>query len=155
EGVYGSRNEIVNTSVCHLPQEIGKCLAYVPRWAFDPANGRCVQFIYGGCGGNENNFKTKEDCEERCRAAIPSAKPADENDTLDPICRLPQEVGPCQALIPRWAYDASQRRCIEFSYGGCRGNANNFNSKEACEAKCGANSCLRYSVLTGRYYLIK
>lgn len=26
----------------------------------------CVEFIYGGCAGNSNNFETKEDCEEKC-----------------------------------------------------------------------------------------
>jgi hypothetical protein len=24
------------------------------------------EFIYAGCGGNENNFRSKEECEQRC-----------------------------------------------------------------------------------------
>lgn len=26
----------------------------------------CVEFIYGGCAGNSNNFESKEDCELKC-----------------------------------------------------------------------------------------
>jgi hypothetical protein len=32
---------------------------------------KCGKFIYGGCGGNENNFATLEDCHKRCRPNIP------------------------------------------------------------------------------------
>ncbi|KAL5112326.1 Histone acetyltransferase KAT5 [Taenia crassiceps] len=32
----------------------------------DGSESECVQFTYGGCGGNANNFETKEACEERC-----------------------------------------------------------------------------------------
>lgn len=59
-------NEAVNVSVCSLPREQGNCLAYIERWGFDTASKRCVQFIYGGCGGNGNNFETKAACEQRC-----------------------------------------------------------------------------------------
>lgn len=65
------------------------------------------------------------------------AKPANANDALDPVCRLPQEVGPCRAYMKRWSYNLSKAECVEFNYGGCRGNANNFETKEACETKCG------------------
>lgn len=62
---------------------------------------------------------------------------------MDPICRLLPDVGPCRASQPRWFYDTSSRKCEEFIYGGCRGNENNFATKEACEAKCG-----------GQFYII-
>ena len=34
-------------------------------------------------------------------------------------------------------YNAQQRRCVGFSYGGCEGNANRFPSVEMCERQCG------------------
>ena len=41
-------------------------MAIVPRWYFDPTLGRCLQFEYGGCKGNENNFATERECHHRC-----------------------------------------------------------------------------------------
>ena len=29
-------------------------------------SGVCEEFIYGGCGGNENNFETLEECNQQC-----------------------------------------------------------------------------------------
>nr|CUU98547.1 hypothetical transcript [Hymenolepis microstoma] len=59
-------------------------------------------------------------------SALSSAKPALKNDVLDPVCRLSPDVDPCKALVPGWVFDASQGRCIEFSYGGCRAMTTNF-----------------------------
>ncbi|VDM21945.1 unnamed protein product [Hydatigera taeniaeformis] len=127
----------VDTTLCHLPHDPGNCYAHIQRWAFDANSGQCVQFIYGGCGGNANNFETKEACERRCLANIPLARPATGDDGLpDAVCSLPAEVGPCRGALKRWYYDVSKGQCTEFVYGGCRGNANNFESKEACEARC-------------------
>ena len=58
-------------------------------------------------------------------------------ESPDDTCKLPQVTGPCRGYIRRWSYDASKGSCVEFIYGGCGGNANNFESKDACEAKCG------------------
>lgn len=52
------------------------------------------------------------------------------------ICRLPPEVGPCDALLKRWYYNPQTRRCETFNYGGCRGNANNFKTVEECQRRC-------------------
>ena len=54
------------TDTCALPVEAGPCAAAIPRWAFDPAAGECVQFVYGGCGGNPNNFETRAACAAQC-----------------------------------------------------------------------------------------
>ncbi|XP_055386335.1 thrombin inhibitor hemalin-like [Condylostylus longicornis] len=52
--------------VCALPVNLGTCRAKVPRFYFNLRRKRCEIFYYGGCGGNLNNFKTLEECEEIC-----------------------------------------------------------------------------------------
>lgn len=51
-------------------------------------------------------------------------------------CLLPPEVGPCRARIPSFYYDRYTQSCRQFLYGGCEGNANNFESREACDQAC-------------------
>lgn len=53
------------------------------------------------------------------------------------VCQLEIDSGPCRASIIRYGYDAEKGQCIQFIYGGCQGNANNFESMAECEAKCG------------------
>ncbi|XP_007907385.1 WAP, Kazal, immunoglobulin, Kunitz and NTR domain-containing protein 2 [Callorhinchus milii] len=57
-------NEPVN--ICTLPALQGPCKAWEPRWAYNSLMRQCQSFIYGGCGGNENNFESRETCEEIC-----------------------------------------------------------------------------------------
>jgi hypothetical protein len=52
------------------------------------------------------------------------------------LCRLPMVVGPCEAAIQRFWHDPATGVCVPFVYGGCEGNANNFDSLEACQAAC-------------------
>ncbi|XP_058534238.1 tissue factor pathway inhibitor 2 isoform X1 [Ochotona princeps] len=52
------------------------------------------------------------------------------------ICLLPPKVGRCRARIPRYYYDRRTQNCNLFYYGGCDGNANNFNSWEECHEAC-------------------
>ena len=53
-------------AVCQMPAVTGPCKGAFNRWAFDPTAGKCVQFSYGGCGGNKNNFVSEEDCTAAC-----------------------------------------------------------------------------------------
>lgn len=55
---------------------------------------------------------------------------------LAEVCTLEPETGPCRASIPRWHFDADQKKCIRFIYGGCAGNRNNFDSEDYCMAVC-------------------
>ncbi|XP_054613084.1 WAP, Kazal, immunoglobulin, Kunitz and NTR domain-containing protein 2 [Dunckerocampus dactyliophorus] len=54
------------SSPCDLPSLQGPCKAYEPRWAYSSSLQQCQSFIYGGCAGNDNNFESKETCEEMC-----------------------------------------------------------------------------------------
>lgn len=50
------------------------------------------------------------------------------------FCTLPDDPGRCRAAIRRWRWDSEAGRCVEFVWGGCDGNANRFETSEACEA---------------------
>lgn len=52
------------------------------------------------------------------------------------FCLAAAKVGPCRAAFTRWRYDAASGACQTFTYGGCKGNYNNFLSKAACQAAC-------------------
>lgn len=35
-------------------------------WYYDASSATCVQFVYAGCGGNNNRFETELDCRAAC-----------------------------------------------------------------------------------------
>ncbi|WP_437325555.1 BPTI/Kunitz domain-containing protein [Sorangium sp. So ce381] len=51
-------------------------------------------------------------------------------------CTLPQDIGPCDGAIPRYWHDPRTGVCVPFSYGGCEGNENRFESLEQCQEAC-------------------
>ncbi|XP_071088299.1 uncharacterized protein [Haliotis cracherodii] len=51
---------------CTLPKIVGTCRAAFPRYYFNVETMECGRFIYGGCDGNSNNFKTFEECQRYC-----------------------------------------------------------------------------------------
>lgn len=53
-------------SICSLPTVSGLCDAYFPRFSYHPDTNKCTQFIYGGCGANQNNFLTEKECNNAC-----------------------------------------------------------------------------------------
>jgi hypothetical protein len=60
-------------SPCGLPPAAGECRASVPRWFWSGAGGGCEAFMYGGCGGNANNFPDAAACEAACKPRAPLA----------------------------------------------------------------------------------
>ena len=71
---------------CTLPPESGECDAAFPRWYFDAATGECAEFLWGGCGGNANNFETREACQATCGAAVPPPPPPCADADADGLC---------------------------------------------------------------------
>lgn len=49
-------------SDCSSSPETGMCKGYFPRWYYDTGAKRCQKFIYGGCGGNGNQYSTEMEC---------------------------------------------------------------------------------------------
>ncbi|XP_058885640.1 amyloid-beta precursor protein-like [Acipenser ruthenus] len=80
--------EEVVREVCSEEAVTGPCRAMLPRWYFDLVSGQCVQFIYGGCGGNRNNFETQEYCLSVCGSVLPTTA-ASTPDAVDKYLETP------------------------------------------------------------------
>ncbi|MBN3303965.1 WFKN protein, partial [Amia calva] len=52
--------------VCSLPAVQGPCKTWEARWAYNPLMKHCQAFAYGGCQGNANSFRSREECEGNC-----------------------------------------------------------------------------------------
>ena len=69
-------NPTTNSDPCLLPKEIGFCEPSdsgqpITRFFFDNEQSKkCQAFTFMGCGGNENNFITKHECQAVCQSSI-------------------------------------------------------------------------------------
>ncbi|KAM4026395.1 WAP, Kazal, immunoglobulin, Kunitz and NTR domain-containing protein 1 [Anomaloglossus baeobatrachus] len=115
----------VHPSECLKPPDHRDCQELrVLRWFYDSQTGDCQTFYNKGCPGGTNVFQTYEECRLSCQPRPPD------------LCTLPPVRGPCKALQWRWAYSPLMRQCFSFIYGGCNGNQNNFESRQACDDRC-------------------
>ena len=153
----------MSADVCILPRVVGPCSGSFRQWYYDSARDSCYEFDYGGCQGNPNRFNNAHECQQRCQRVrapptttttespyyprAPDREREDdyerERDRYPPpqqgdMCGLSVDPGPCRASIPAWYYNRETYRCEAFSYGGCDGNANRFQSEEQCERQCGS-----------------
>ncbi|RLU15132.1 hypothetical protein DMN91_013019 [Ooceraea biroi] len=127
----------IEQDICLLPALMGDCHNYTQRWYYDSYEQQCRKFYYGGCGANENNFLTQQDCVNRCETAVTTPPPLRHLEFRTEFCFLPDEHGPCSENQIKWFYDSRDGVCKQFYYGGCQSNGNNFNRREECEYRCG------------------
>lgn len=52
-------------------------------------------------------------------------------------CNLTAIPGPCHGIYPRWFFNSASRHCQLFSYSGCGGNSNRFETLKGCTNACG------------------
>ncbi|KAJ6651565.1 hypothetical protein lerEdw1_020838, partial [Lerista edwardsae] len=122
DSVALSASEALSPSSTLVPEHPGVCLKKKVVQTFAPCNDTCAD--------DRDCPLAQKCCFTGCRRSC-----------LDPVrrelCQLPPETGPCKMNIKRYYYSPAQKKCREFTYGGCRGNSNNFKTKEACEEACG------------------
>lgn len=52
---------------CTEPPLTGGCRHSNTKWYYNPVIQDCARFNFGGCGGNDNRFDSKENCMTMCR----------------------------------------------------------------------------------------
>ncbi|CAH8667940.1 unnamed protein product [Dicrocoelium dendriticum] len=100
------------------------------RWSYLSELHQCVRFSQCAPHADEsvqpgNNFASRAICETTCMGS-----------SLEEVCQLPMDPGPCSANQPRYYYDTKAVKCRMFLYGGCLGNANRFTSRHECLMAC-------------------
>jgi hypothetical protein len=98
--------------ICEQPMDAGFCYALSQRYFYNTQTKRCDQFLYGGCSGNKNNFKSEEDCISTCHTTtkrrgpprqllLPSTEPrcvaGNETFAVGDIVRIDSD--PCKACV--------------------------------------------------------
>uniref|UniRef100_A0A8C0JBG5 Tissue factor pathway inhibitor n=1 Tax=Chelonoidis abingdonii TaxID=106734 RepID=A0A8C0JBG5_CHEAB len=141
---------------CFMEQDPGICRGYFSRYFYNKESQQCEKFKYGGCLGNQNNFKALEECQIACQDNCNGASNQVLSMFLEPpplpsLCMTPADRGLCKANEKRFFYDHSTGRCHPFSYSGCGGNENNFTSKNSCLRTCKKD----FSKKQGRRGLLK
>lgn len=123
--------------------DTGICRASVQRFFYNTTSNQCEDFQWGGCQGNENNFKTLKECQRSCedegflflRTRILS-KSANYIFCLSvDACSLPVSTGNCEEKMERWYFNTEIDSCQK--YLGCDGvGGNNFPTRRHCESHC-------------------
>ncbi|VDK66417.1 unnamed protein product [Anisakis simplex] len=115
--------------------EKGTCHLHLTKWYYNKDTGECHVFMYSGCKGNGNRFSSKAECEHLCHKETAVSQEDEEN-----VCRIERDSGPCTDPVTQWYFDPDEHVCKQFTYGGCRGNGNRFDSREQCEKRCSPQS---------------
>ncbi|KAM9811603.1 kunitz-type protease inhibitor 2 [Syngnathus typhle] len=125
---------------CEAEPMVGPCRAAFRHWYYDSLQGQCKAFIYGGCKGNKNNYRTQKSCLDACLVSVvPAPKKLlspDSSSDIEEECLASPDSGPCRAAFPKFYYDPSTDSCQSFIYGGCLGNKNRYSSAEDCQSRC-------------------
>ncbi|KAK9395081.1 TFPI2: Tissue factor pathway inhibitor, partial [Crotalus adamanteus] len=112
--------------ICLQDPDVGRCSGTYPRFYYNTAIKNCEEFVYSGCGGNENNFLNWFQCRAACQNSI----------ILPPKCLLKPVIGWCWSPSVRYVFNAVDGKCMVFLYSGCLGNENNFSTETECLREC-------------------
>ncbi|XP_032206418.1 kunitz-type protease inhibitor 3 isoform X1 [Mustela erminea] len=69
-------------------------------------------------------------------AHLKKGAPWELSQILPALCQLPPVRGPCRGLFYRYFYNDTSSECERFTYSGCQGNDNNFETAEICVRIC-------------------
>lgn len=95
---------------CLKDPAIGHCRNPSNRWFFDREKNQCGLFSFSGCGGNENNFRSEEECRETCIAVqTPERSRSFEQMSLRAQRRQDATVRDC--VVSAWDWGPCNATC--------------------------------------------
>ena len=59
-------HDTILVAVCDMQHKRGPCNENHDRYYYDVDAHQCNHFDWGGCEPNQNNFKTRHECEQAC-----------------------------------------------------------------------------------------
>ncbi|NXX50423.1 TFPI1 inhibitor, partial [Tricholaema leucomelas] len=131
---------VVTGYFCFHEKDPGVCRGYFSRYFYNKETKSCEVFKYGGCFGNQNNFRSLEECQTTCQNNLLSLTLVFllflEPPSIPSLCMTGMDRGLCRAKELRFFYNYTTGRCRPFSYSGCGGNENNFTSRKSCLRIC-------------------
>lgn len=113
--------------ICRAPAVVGECDAAFPRWFHNAETGACEEFIWGGCGGNDNNFESQDECEAACssegvlKLSLAARAGTCEPDVFCPEGRLGPEIYAPVCGVDGVTYGSpceAERVGVEIAYDG-------------------------------------
>lgn len=141
-GIAGNSGAAATGDICDLPWEGGDCAAAFPKYWHNPVSGQCELRMYGGCGGNENQFDTYEVCKFVCNAVEPSdtscTKPLDCELRSPNCCASCEPVAASDVIAVNRA--APSMTCNELC-GACPPIAPNESTRRYLIPGCVAHRC--------------
>ncbi len=123
-------------AVCLLPKIRGTCNEDTPSFYYDFISSKCTPFPYSGCEGNLNRFPSLDTCQKTCQSLSQASYTQQLISTE--VCNAPKLPGQCHLKLQRWYFNNSTQMCHQFTYSGCDGNANNFETEPDCRRSCKA-----------------
>ena len=91
--------------------------------------------LLAGCTSSDRtSFVSDEGSDPGTPTAITPSE--EDGGGEEDICLLPKAAGTCEAAFPAFWYSHELGECLEFTYGGCEGNANRFDTLEECQKAC-------------------
>ena len=109
---------------CKEPLEVGNGRFSITRYYYHAKDRQCLKFQWKGGKDNRNNFLSFQDCYSTCHPCLKRVEP-----------------GPCNGTITRYYFSWKQNKCMNFTWGGCKANANNFATNYECRLNCCIHGC--------------
>ncbi|XP_062407610.1 kunitz-type protease inhibitor 1-like isoform X2 [Sardina pilchardus] len=75
---------------CLAPKKVGPCRGSFPRWNYNAVTDQCEQFNFGGCKGNRNNYLSKKECTDACKAVASGRSIAPATEVCGKMCQADQ-----------------------------------------------------------------